>query len=165
MSNRKLASLSVSTGPDKHHGKPEHIKEVLIYMSNDKSLFFAGVDWGRSSHQVCIVDGEGSPIGQKSFKHTGSGLFEMARWMKKVSDSEVPNIAVAIEVNHGSVVESFLERSFRVYSINPGRLDRFRDRFRVSGAKDDRRDAMAPASALRTDSLHFAVLSLRTPTS
>ena len=124
-------------------------------MKNLESLFFAGVDWGRGSHQVCIVDHEGSFVAEKAFKHTGGGLFEMARWMKKVSGKEPCDIAVAIEVNHGPVVESLLECGFWVYSINPKQLDRFRDRFCVSGAKDDRRDAMALASALRTDRPHF----------
>lgn len=129
--------------------------EVLIYMNNHESLFFAGVDWGRGSHQVCVVDQEGSVIGEKSFRHSGGGLFEMARWIQKVSGSEARDIAVAIEVNHGPVVESLLEQGFWVYSINPKQLDRFRDRFCVSGAKDDRRDAMVLASALGTDRPHF----------
>lgn len=29
-------------------------------MNNHESLFFAGVDWGRGSHQVCVVDQQGS---------------------------------------------------------------------------------------------------------
>ena len=154
---------STSTGSDKHHGKPESIKEVLIYMENHKTLFFAGVDWGRGFHQVCVVDQEGSVIGEKSLKHSGGGLFEMARWMMKVSGSEAHNIAAAIEVNHGPVVESLLEQGFRVYSINPRQLDRFRDRFCVSGAKDDRRDALVLASALRTDRPHFRLLEPQDP--
>ena len=127
-------------------------------MHNDKTLFFAGIDWGRGFHQVCILDQEGSVIAEKGFKHTGSGFFEMARWMKEVSGSDACNVAAAIEVNHGPVVESLLEQGFRVYSINPKQLDRFRDRFCVSGAKDDRRDAMVLASALRTDRPHFRSL-------
>lgn len=132
-------------------------------MNNDKTLFFAGVDWGRGSHQVCVVDPKGSVIAEKSFSHTGSGLFEMARWMVKVSGSKASDIAVAIEVNHGPVVESLLEQDFRVYSINPRQLDCFRDRFCVSGAKDDRRDAMVLASALGTDRRHFRCLEPRDP--
>ena len=132
-------------------------------MENDKSLFFAGVDWGRGSHQVCVVDQQGSVIGEKAFKHTGSGLFEMARWMMKVSGSEARNIAIAIEVNHGPVVESLLDQGLGVYSVNPKQLDRFRDRFCVSGAKDDRRDAMVLASALRTDRRHFRRLEPQDP--
>ena len=118
-------------------------------MDNLKSLFFAGIDWGKNSHQVCVVDNEGSAVGEKSFRHSGTGLFEMARWIRKVSDSDSPDIAVAIEVNHGPVVESLCEQGFMVYSINPKQLDRFRDRFFVSGAKDDRKDALVLASALR----------------
>lgn len=130
---------------------------------NGKTLFFAGVDWERVSHQVCVVDPKGCVIAEKSFKHTGSGIFEMARWMMKVSGSQAPDIAVAIEVNHGPVVESLLEQDFKVYSINPRQLDRFRDRFCMSGAKDDRRDAMVLASALGTDRRHFRRLESRDP--
>jgi transposase len=36
-------------------------------------------------------------------------------------------------------------------SINPKQLDRFRDRYTLAGAKDDSRDALVMASALRTD--------------
>ena len=132
-------------------------------MKNHESLIFAGIDWGRESHQVCVVDGEGSVIGERSFRHSGGGLFEMARWIQKVSGKEARDIAVAIEVNHGPVVESLLEQGFCVHSINPRQLDRFRDRFCVSGAKDDRRDALVLASALRTDRRHFRRLESRDP--
>jgi len=50
-----------------------------------------------------------------------------------------------------------------VYSINPKQLDRFRDRFCVSGAKDDRKDALVLASALRTDSRHFCHVEPQNP--
>ena len=36
--------------------------------------WFVGVDWGSEAHQVCIIDGEGSVRGERSFTHTGSGL-------------------------------------------------------------------------------------------
>ena len=132
-------------------------------MNSLKSLFFAGVDWGKSSHQVCVVDPEGSVVGEKSFRHTGGGLFEMSQWMRGVSGSEGCEIAVAIEVNHGPVVESLCEQGFMVYSINPKQLDRFRDRFCVSGAKDDRKDALVLASALRTDRKRFRRVEPQNP--
>jgi Transposase len=59
-------------------------------------------------------------------------------------------IAVAIAVPHDPVVEALLERGFWVHAINPKQLDRFRDRFTVAGAKDDRRDARVLANSLRT---------------
>lgn len=132
-------------------------------MKNQDSLFFAGVDWGKDSHQVCVIDHEGSPIAERSFKHSGVGFFEMAQWMMNISESEAFNIAVAIEVNHGPVVETLLEQGFMVYSVNPKQLDRFRDRLCVSGAKDDRRDAQVLASALRTDRSSFRRIEPRDP--
>jgi enolase len=51
-----------------------------------------------------------------------------------------------------------LERGFQVYAINPKQLDRFRDRFSVAGAKDDRRDAHVLADALRYGAETFQAL-------
>jgi transposase len=53
-----------------------------------------------------------------------------------------------------------LERGFRAHAINPKQLDRFRDRFTVAGAKDDRRDAHVLADSLRTDRHAFRSLSV-----
>ena len=88
-------------------------------MEDDKTLFFAGIDWGSVSHQVCVIDQNGSIAGEKAFDHTGKGLCEMAEWILRVSHSTTDNIAVSIKVTHGPVVESLLERGFFVYSINP----------------------------------------------
>src|SRR5947209_11468759 len=66
---------------------------------------------------------------------------------------------VAIEMTQGPVGEALLERGFCVYGIHPKQLDRFRDRFTVGGAKDDRRDAHVLADSLRTDRHAFRRLS------
>lgn len=124
-------------------------------MEHDKTLFFAGIDWGSMSHQVCVVDQGGLIAGEEVFDHTGKGLCEMAEWILRVSDLTTDNVVISIEVTHGPVVESLLERGFCVYSVNPKQLDRFRDRFSPSGAKDDRRDAQVLAEALRTDRRHL----------
>ena len=68
------------------------------------------------------------------------------------------------EVPHGPVVESLMERGFRVHAINPKQLDRFRDRFSPAGAKDDSRDAEVLADALRTDPHCFRPLAPIDPT-
>ena len=84
--------------------------------------------------------------GQKSCIHE---LFEeqVARTPEQV--------AVAIEVPRGSVVETLLERGFHLFALNPKQLDRFRERHTVAGAKDDRRDAWVLADSLRTDAAAF----------
>ena len=62
---------------------------------------------------------------------------------------------IAIEVNHGAVVEALLAKALPVCSINPKLLDRLRDRFSPAGAKDDRRDAFVLASCVESDAHAF----------
>ena len=73
----------------------------------------------------------------------------MAASILKSTGATPDAVFVAIEVPHGPVVESLMERGFRVHAINPKQLDRFRDRFSPAGAKDDSRDAEVLADALR----------------
>jgi transposase len=88
----------------------------------------------------------------------------MAGWLIAMSGCVEPSqIHIAIEVPHGPVVESLIERRFNVYGINPKQMDRFRDRFTLAGAKDDSRDAETMASALRTDTRCFRPLAAMDP--
>ena len=122
--------------------------------------WYAGVDWASESHHVFLTDGSGRKIGEKIFKHSGEGLAEMAAWLLAASGARGPGqIHIAIEVPHGPVVETLIERGFMVHAINPKQMDRFRDRFTLAGAKDDSRDAEVMASALRTDPRCFRLLA------
>jgi transposase len=126
--------------------------------------WYAGVDWASESHLVFLTDGSGRKIGEKIFKHSGEGLAEMAVWLMAASGAGSPSqIHIAIEVPHGPVVETLIERGFMVHAINPKQMDRFRDRFTVAGAKDDSRDGQVMASALRTDPHCFRLLAALDP--
>lgn len=95
------------------------------------------------------MSGSGLPV-QRTFPHDAPGIGAMVDWL--VAQARHPeHIAVAIEMPHGPVVEALMDRGIAVFAINPKQLDRFRDRFSPAGAKDDRRDALVLASALRTD--------------
>ena len=131
----------------------------------DRQQWCAGVDWGSQSHCVFLTDGDGRKIGEKIFKHGGEGLAEMAAWLMTASGAGDPGqIHVAIEVPHGPVVETLIERGFKVDAINPKQMDRFRDRFTMAGAKDDSPDAEVMASFLRTDPHCFRLLATVDPT-
>jgi transposase len=58
------------------------------------------------------------------------------------------------------MVEAFLDCGAAVFSLNPKQLDRFRDRYTVGGAKDDRLDAFVLANSLRTDRPLYRRLAL-----
>lgn len=130
----------------------------------EERLWFAGVDWASETHQVRLSDARGDKIGERAFAHGGEGLAELVAWLCQLTETTPDRIHVAIEVPHGPVVESLMERGFHVYAINPKQLDRFQDRFSPAGAKDDSRDAMVLADALRTDPRCFRSLSALDPT-
>ena len=130
----------------------------------DQRQWYAGVDWASESHHVLLTDSDGRSIGKRVFKHSGEGLAEMATWLTTMSGAqEASQINVAIETPHGPVVETLLERGFKMHAINPKQMDRFRDRFSPAGAKDDSRDCEVMASALRTDAHCFRLLASADP--
>ena len=109
-------------------------------MTNDFEGY-AGIDWASETHRICVLDGDGGKIGECDVAHDGSSLAQMCDWLTATTRALPDRVAVAIETPRGPVVETLLERGFAVHAINPKRLDRFRDRFTMAGAKDDSRDA------------------------
>jgi transposase len=132
-------------------------------MTDASRQWFAGVDWASNKHDVSLTDDGGKTVGRRIVEHSGEGLAQMADWLVRESGAKPEDIHVAIEIPHGPVVETLLERGFCVYSINPKQLDRFRDRFSPSGAKDDRRDGDVLASSIRTDPQAFRALAPADP--
>ena len=125
--------------------------------------WFAGAGWASQKHDVWLTDASGKRLGKRTFAHSGEGLAQMCDWLIATSGGKPEDIHVAIEVPHGAVVETLLDRGFKVYSINPRQLDRFRDRFSPAGAKDDSRDAETLSSSLRTDRRAFHQVALADP--
>jgi len=124
---------------------------------------YVGIDWATEAHQVCALDAQGAVLWERSVPHNGDGLSLLADQLTAWAAGSPSAIWVAIEVPRGAVVETLLERGFSVFSINPKQLDRFRDRFSVAGAKDDRLDARVLADSLRTDQPRFRRLQVEPP--
>lgn len=129
----------------------------------DRTSIFVGIDWGSEQHQVCVLDPRRKVLLEVSFGHSGSALAELAQTLLRLGDNEAGRIAVAIEVPRGAIVETLVDKGIAVFSINPKQLDRFRDRHTVSGAKDDRRDALVLADSLRTDRAAFRRVQIGDP--
>jgi hypothetical protein len=131
-------------------------------MAEETFVWFAGVDWGSEKHQACIIDQQGTVAGERSFSHSGAGLAELGEWLLSIAGT-ANAVAVVIEVPHGPVVDSLIDRGFAVHSINPKQLDRLRDRFSVAGAKDDRRGGYVLADGVRADRRLFHRLYVADP--
>ena len=91
----------------------------------DDIHWFAGGDWASEIHQVVLVDTHGTVTGEHAFPHGGEGLGAMCDWILTTAGAPAEVIGVAIEVPHGPVVETLLERGFLVHSVNPKQLDAY----------------------------------------
>lgn len=122
-------------------------------------MIYAGIDWATRAHEVAVIDEHGDGIAARSVANSGAGLAELVDWLTDLA-GEPGKVQVAIEVPHGAVVETLLERGIAVFACNPKQLDRFRDRFSVPGAKDDSLDALVLANSLRTDAHAFRAIRM-----
>jgi len=125
--------------------------------------FFVGIDLGQWLHMASLVDAKGKFLGERGFPHSREGLSGTIDWLLEETSQDTERIAVAIEKPHGALTELFLDNAIAIFAINPKQVDRFRDRYSMSGAKDDRRDAFVLADALRTDGHRFQRLKLPPP--
>jgi len=132
-------------------------------MAGQEFEWFVGIDWASTEHEVRLLDARGTDRGRRSVPHTGRALGELGDWLAEVSAGHPERVAVAIELVRGAIVEALLARGFAVFGINPKQLDRFRDRYTVAGAKDDRLDAFVLADTLRTDRARYRALQLDDP--
>lgn len=125
--------------------------------------WFAGVDWGNTFHQLCILDRTGRIVHEEAIPHSGEGLARLVQQLLERCGGRADRVAVGIETPHGAIVDVLLENGFATFAINPKQVDRFRDRLSVGGAKDDRRDGYVIGDALRTDLRRFRRLVAEDP--
>jgi transposase len=119
--------------------------------------YYLGVDWADQTHAVWVVDERGTKLTARTVPHTAEGL---SAWGRELDEWRAQGIDLwaAIERPDGRVVDFLLDHGVVVYPVNPKALDRARDRFRQSGAKDDPFDARVLADFLRTDHAHLRAL-------
>lgn len=129
----------------------------------EEPAVFVGIDWATEEHVVCVLDLQGAVLEELTVEHTGSAVHKLAERLARIAGGDCPAVAVGIEIPRGALVETLVERGFRVFALNPKQLDRFRDRFFPSGAKDDSKDALVLADSLRTDRQCYREVTLDDP--
>lgn len=110
---------------------------------------FVGLDWGGSSHAVCIVEATGKVVDHFVVAHDRDGLADLvARLRRHGRPEETP---VAIERPSGLLVDVLVEAGFVVTPVHPNVVKACRPRYRAVAAKSDPGDAYILADILRTD--------------
>jgi len=79
---------------------------------------YVGIDWASEAHQACVLNHERGIVTERSFAHAGNAIVEFAQWLSGLTD-DPGQVAIAIEIPRGTVVETLVERGFHVYAINP----------------------------------------------
>ena len=113
-------------------------------------MLLVGIDWADQQHVYCLMDEAGATLSTGTMEHTAEGLEHFMNAVRARSQGP-DDVLVAIETAHGPLVGALLEHGFTVYALNPKAVERTRERFRMSGAKSDLRDAWTLATMLRTD--------------
>ena len=113
-----------------------------------------GLDWADKKHDLWIQAGDGGKPDHRVIDQTPEALHE---WVAQLR-ARFPQgrIAIALETSRGAVISALGAYDFIVlFPINPSMLCSYRESFCVSGAKDDRTDAMLLEEYLR---FHMAKL-------
>ncbi|HRR96789.1 MAG TPA: IS110 family transposase [Candidatus Ratteibacteria bacterium] len=113
-------------------------------------MIYVGIDWSDEDHKVYLTDDSEKRLDAFVILHTPEGVSELFARVEKFAKS-VDDVLFAVEKPSGLLVSAILDRGFTLYPINPKAVDRYRDRFKVSGKKDDFFDARVLANILRTD--------------
>lgn len=115
------------------------------------------MDWAGEHHDVFVTNERAEKLGAFRIAHSVEGVDLLTQRLRDLGVAPAA-VQLAIERPDGLLVAALLERGYAVYPINPEAVDRYRDRYHTSGAKDDARDAQALAHILRTDGERFRPL-------
>jgi hypothetical protein len=112
---------------------------------------FAGIDWGGSFHQLCLLDPDGKVRLQRRIPHDVNGFAELDEILAR---QPLP-VKVAIEGAEGLLVEHLHVLGLPVYCVSPKISARARERYRLASAKSDTFDAFVLADTLRHEHDHW----------
>lgn len=160
--NRSKNTHRVSSHEDLYKAVFERTRPLNQRSKEEQIMFYIGIDWADDHHDIFVIDESGKGIDSFKITHTPEG---MSSFRDKVRNLPAPKdqILFAIETHNNLLVDFLLDEGYTVYSINPKSVDRYRDRYRPSGAKDDTFDAMVISNIIRTDRNQFKPIIPNSP--
>jgi len=100
-------------------------------------MWYVGVDWADTHHDVEVVDERGKRVGAQRFAHSHEGLNQLKAWLLQIA-GDAEQLACIVETNHGLLLTFLLEAGIPVYPVNPKMANQLR---KTAGAKTDQIDA------------------------
>jgi transposase len=118
--------------------------------------YFAGIDWGNSHHQLCVVDADGRVLDQVKVTHDIAGV---EKFLTRLGHRGKP-AGIAIERSEGILVEALQAAGHRLFCVSPKMSARARERYRLAPTKSDAFDAYVLADSLRHEHRHWRPLAI-----
>ena len=100
-------------------------------------MWYVGLDWADTHHDVEVMDEGGKRVGARRFAHSHEGLDAMRQFLLGIATSP-EYLACIVETTHGLLITFLLEAGIPVYPVNPKTANQLRP---VAGAKTDQIDA------------------------
>jgi transposase len=110
-------------------------------------MWYVGLDWADTHHDVEVLDEAGKRVGVRRFAHSHEGLNELKQFLLRMA-TQPENLACIVETNHGLLITFLLEAGIPVYPVNPKSANQLR---KAAGAKTDQIDAHLLAKRGRLD--------------
>jgi transposase len=123
-------------------------------------MWYIGLDWADTHHDVEVLDEAGKRVGARRFAHTHAGLHELQAFLLGIAP-EVEQLACIVETNHGLLITFLLEAGIPVYPVNPKTANQLR---KAAGAKTDQIDAHLLAKLGRLELAELRRLEPDSPT-
>lgn len=106
----------------------------------EKFAAFIGLDWGDKAHSASLQEVGQERIDRYVIEQSAEAIQQWVLRLRRRFAGQ--KVAVMIERSNGALVYALMGYDFLVlYPVNPRALARYRDTFRISGAKDDVSDA------------------------
>jgi transposase len=123
-------------------------------------MWYVGLDWADTHHDVEVLDEAGKRVGARRFAHSHTGLHELKQFLLSIAAAP-EHLACSVETNHGRLSTFLLEAGIPVYPVNPKTANQLR---RAAGAKTDQIDAHLLAKIGRLDLAELRRLEPDSPT-
>ena len=155
--NRSKNTNRVPSFKDSYKAASERTRPQNLKAKGVSVMFYVGIDWADDHHDVYIVDEQGTEVDSFPIKHDSKGMCFLRDKIRELSSLK-EQVLIAIETPKNLLVDFLLDEGYTVYAINPMSVDRYRERYRTSGARDDSFDAMVLANIIRTDRKHHRAI-------
>ena len=117
-------------------------------------MIYVGIDWSSQFNDICIVNENEQKVKEFRIKINQNG-FQYLLEQLSLCVKDQNDIVIGIETDKNILADFLISHGYIVYSLNPLKVNRFKDRYSVCAKKDDKFDAFSIALFLLKDRHNF----------